>query len=90
MHGARGGAPQGKRNGNYKHGGRTKEAITSMREVNELLRLVRTLALADFFSSPCRTVARSIKVKTSLIWLVRHGNCSAGLSSLASAMAFFF
>jgi hypothetical protein len=39
----RGGAPEGKRNGNYKHGGRTKETITSMREVNELLRLVRKL-----------------------------------------------
>jgi hypothetical protein len=43
MHGARGGAPQGKRNGNYKHGGRTNEAIAEMREVNELLRLVRKL-----------------------------------------------
>jgi hypothetical protein len=27
MHGARGGAPEGKRNGNYRHGGRTKEMI---------------------------------------------------------------
>jgi hypothetical protein len=35
--------PPGKRNGNYKHGGRTKEAITSMREVNELLRQIRKL-----------------------------------------------
>jgi hypothetical protein len=43
MHGAGGGAPAGKRNGNYKHGGRTKEAIAEMREVNELLRLVRKL-----------------------------------------------
>jgi hypothetical protein len=43
MHGARGGAPAGTRNGNYKHGGRTKEAIAEMREVNELLRLVRKL-----------------------------------------------
>jgi len=25
FHGARGGAPEGKRNGNYRHGGRTKE-----------------------------------------------------------------
>jgi hypothetical protein len=40
---ARSGAPGGKRNGNYKPGGSTKEAITSMREVNELLRLVRKL-----------------------------------------------
>jgi hypothetical protein len=41
MHGARGGAPTGKRNGNYKHGCRTKEAIASMRETAELIRMVR-------------------------------------------------
>jgi hypothetical protein len=27
MHGARGGAPEGEKNGNYKHGARTKEMI---------------------------------------------------------------
>jgi len=27
MHRARGGAPEGERNGNYRHGARTKEAI---------------------------------------------------------------
>ena len=27
MHGARGGAPEGERNGNYRHGARTKETI---------------------------------------------------------------
>ena len=27
MHGARGGAPEGKRNGNYRHGARSKETI---------------------------------------------------------------
>jgi hypothetical protein len=27
MHGARGGAPEGERNGNYRHGARIKEAI---------------------------------------------------------------
>jgi hypothetical protein len=43
MHGARGGAPEGKRNGNYRHGGRTKEAIASMRKTNELLRYIRKL-----------------------------------------------
>jgi hypothetical protein len=37
------GAPEGKRNGNYKHGGRTKEAIAEVREVNELLRQIRKL-----------------------------------------------
>jgi hypothetical protein len=28
MHGARGGAPEGERNGNYRHGARSKETIT--------------------------------------------------------------
>ena len=41
MHGARGGAPEGKRNGNFKHGARTKQAITDSRFVNELARLLR-------------------------------------------------
>jgi hypothetical protein len=36
MHGARGGAPTGRRNGNYKHGGRSKETI-------ELWRLIKLL-----------------------------------------------
>jgi len=30
MHGARGGAPEGKRNGNYRHGARTKEMMADM------------------------------------------------------------
>jgi hypothetical protein len=41
MHGARGGAPEGKRNGNYRHGARTKETIKAVRDVNALVRLVR-------------------------------------------------
>ena len=41
MHGARGGAPHGNRNGNYKHGGRTKKVIKAGREVNALLRYIR-------------------------------------------------
>ena len=40
MHGARGGAPEGERNGNYRHGARTKEAI-------ELRKLIRRLARGD-------------------------------------------
>jgi hypothetical protein len=40
-HGARGGAPKGSRNGNYKHGARTKEVISAGRGVNALLRYVR-------------------------------------------------
>ena len=36
MHGARGGAPEGKRNGNYRHGARSKETI-------ELWKLIKSL-----------------------------------------------
>jgi hypothetical protein len=41
MHGAGGGAPRGKRNGNFRHGGRTKEATDASRYVNALARLLR-------------------------------------------------
>jgi hypothetical protein len=36
MHGARGGAPEGERNGNYRHGARSKETI-------ELRKLIKSL-----------------------------------------------
>jgi len=39
--GARGGAPTGKRNGNYRNGTHTKEAIQAVRLVALLSRLVR-------------------------------------------------
>jgi hypothetical protein len=42
MHGAGGGAPEGKRNGNFRHGGRTKGATDASRYINELARLVRS------------------------------------------------
>ena len=41
MHGAGGGAPEGKRNGNFRHGGRTKEANSASRYINELARFLR-------------------------------------------------
>jgi hypothetical protein len=41
MHGARGGAPTGMQNGNYRHGTRAKEAIQAVRYVNLLSRLAR-------------------------------------------------
>ena len=41
FHGAGGGAPTGKANGNYKHGGRTKEAIAEQAYFRELIREVR-------------------------------------------------
>ena len=46
FHGAGGGGPKGKRNGMYKHGLFTKEAIQERRELSELLRQARQ-TLAD-------------------------------------------
>ena len=36
------GGPSGERNGRYKHGGRTKDAIAEHRKFSALLRLLRT------------------------------------------------
>jgi hypothetical protein len=36
MHGARGGAPHGKRNGNYRHGSRTKQMTELRRLINSI------------------------------------------------------
>ncbi len=41
MHGAGGGAPTGTRNGNYRHGARTKAAINAARLIGLLTRLAR-------------------------------------------------
>jgi hypothetical protein len=38
MHGAGGGAPSGKKNGNYRHGTRTKEAMALRASINDLVR----------------------------------------------------
>jgi hypothetical protein len=43
MHGAGGGAPEGKANGNYRHGGRTKEVIEMKRSLSALVRETRRL-----------------------------------------------
>ena len=42
-HGAGGGAPPGKRNGRYRHGGRTREAVVFRRASARLLREARDL-----------------------------------------------
>ena len=39
MHGARGGAPCGKNNGMWRHGGRSAEQAASRREISDLIRL---------------------------------------------------
>jgi hypothetical protein len=41
FHGARSGAPKGVRNGAYKHGRHTKEAVEERRQVKELISQVR-------------------------------------------------
>ena len=41
MHGARGGAPSDKRNGNYRHGGRTKELMKAVALVKAMAKLLR-------------------------------------------------
>ena len=43
MHGAGGGAPAGKRNFRYRHGGRTQESMALMEEMRELLRESREM-----------------------------------------------
>jgi hypothetical protein len=43
FHGARGGAPAGKRNGMYRHGLQTKEAIETRRWISKLQRDAREL-----------------------------------------------
>lgn len=47
MHGARGGAPQGKPNGNYRGGYYTKEAKAERKAATNSLRFLRNL-LAEF------------------------------------------
>ncbi len=41
MHGARGGAPKGKRNGAYRHGGYTQEVLAASQYVRALVRLLK-------------------------------------------------
>jgi len=43
MHGAGGGAPKGQRNGNFRHGSSTKEAISLVRDLNRLEKLLKRL-----------------------------------------------
>jgi hypothetical protein len=44
MHGgAGGGAPKGNRNGNYRHGASTMEAITLMRDLKMLAKMLKRL-----------------------------------------------
>ncbi len=43
MHGARGGAPKGKTNGNYRHGAFTQELRHAVRYLKAMARLVKQL-----------------------------------------------
>jgi hypothetical protein len=44
MHGAVGGAPTGKRNGNYRDGSYTKEAVALMRDLGHLEKQLKMLS----------------------------------------------
>jgi hypothetical protein len=46
FHGARGGGPKGERNGSYKHGRFTAEAVADRRVISALLRQARALTIA--------------------------------------------
>ena len=52
MHGAGGGAPTGKRNGNYRHSARTKVAIQAVSYINLLSRLAGKSRLQDTLGKP--------------------------------------
>ena len=56
MHGARGGAPTGVHNGNYRHGTRTKEAIQAVRLVNLLSNWATSNHQFDFDGEDSRNV----------------------------------
>ena len=43
MHGARGGAPEGKHNGNYRHGQATSDARQRMAKLNYLGRMLKSI-----------------------------------------------
>jgi hypothetical protein len=51
MHGAGGGAPEGKRNGNYRNGGRTKRTMAALAAVQAMARLCR-LTIDDLPNYP--------------------------------------
>ena len=46
-HGGRAGAPSGERNGAWRHGGRSKEAMAQRKAIRELLREARQLLRRD-------------------------------------------
>jgi hypothetical protein len=46
FHGARGGGPKGERNGRYKHGRYTADAVANRRALSMLLRQARTTTTA--------------------------------------------
>jgi hypothetical protein len=44
MHGARGGAPEGRQNGAWRHGARGHDAVARRRQVEEFVKLARHIA----------------------------------------------
>jgi FixJ family two-component response regulator len=71
MHGATGGAPMGKRNGNYRHGGRTKEAIQAVTLVNWLSRL-RTASPSNFIRDKSKKAVANVLGSTGRTIKAHH------------------
>ena len=65
LHGGRGGAPTGARNGNYRHGRFTKEAMAEAKEQRQRLKEVEGLArsLGMFRSASDERLAKEIEAE---------------------------
>ena len=56
LHGARGGAPEDSRQGQYKHSERTRTAVTTRMQVNDLVRHAREVIADTFAFDQCSAV----------------------------------
>jgi hypothetical protein len=65
MHGARGGAPEGKRNGNYRHGQATNEGRRIIARLNYLGRMLRRMRREEKGVHRLRKKATTVNVQTS-------------------------
>jgi hypothetical protein len=78
MHGARGGAPEGKRNGNFRHGGRTKEA-TNPRVTSTSLSV--SCAISNELRFQAAPATSAIGVPAQRVDATQALNLSAGVSN---------
>jgi len=74
MHGARGGAPNGERNGNYRHGARTKDASSLARSALVEAAAQLTRALDQIAALPVTPALRreQIKLQVALLHALGH------------------